>query len=111
MLHIAMPKITGSEEERKQRKRLVSLKFIVQIKGDRYIVDFFWDARQLTQSEYDFRVIFRDNKDMFFEYFTELIDCYLIHEQPTLEMISVGSATQATSNLKRSFSIALIIFS
>lgn len=36
---------------------------------------------------------------------------YLIQEQPTLEIISVGSATQATSNLKRSFNIVLIIFS
>lgn len=62
---------------------------------------------QSTTSESSSEII----KTCFFEYFTELIDCYLIHEQPTLEMISVGSATQATSNLKRSFSIALIIFS
>lgn len=38
-------------------------------------------------------------------------DHYLIQEQPTLEIVSVGSATHATNNLKRSFSIVLIIFS
>lgn len=36
---------------------------------------------------------------------------YLMQEHPTLEMVSVVSATQATSNLKRSFSIVLIMFS
>lgn len=33
---------------------------------------------------------------------------YLIQEQPTLEMVSAGSDTAATSSLNRSFSIRLI---
>lgn len=36
---------------------------------------------------------------------------HLIQEQPTLEMASVGLATQATSNSKRSFSMVLIMLS
>lgn len=36
---------------------------------------------------------------------------YLMQEQPTLEMVSVGLATHATSSSKRSFSMALIMFS
>lgn len=36
---------------------------------------------------------------------------HLIQEQPTLEMVSVGLATHATSNSKRSFSIVLIMLS
>lgn len=32
----------------------------------------------------------------------------LIQEQPTLEMVSAGSATQATSSLNKSFNITLI---
>lgn len=36
---------------------------------------------------------------------------HLIQEHPTLEMVSVGLATQATSNSKRSFSMVLIMLS
>lgn len=36
---------------------------------------------------------------------------HLMQEQPTLEMVSVGLATQATSSSKRSFSMVLIMLS
>lgn len=101
MTHIALSKTTGSEAERKQvekKKRLISLKYILQTSET---------LANLVCPQVLQRLFFF----FFLNILTEQRDCYLIQEQPTLEIISVGSATQATSNLKRSFSIVLIIFS